>query len=79
MERYFAIDHRWVWILNGIVTFACFVSFLIVDGKERVYSFYIPLDFALNIAKSAFFWYHFHQDHKIKAEKVELAKRLHAS
>ena len=71
------IKHRWVWLVNIFVTLSCFVAFAVLDGKELVYCYYIPLDLCLNIAKSAFFWFNFYEDKKIKADKVALEKRLY--
>jgi len=76
MERNFEIKHRWVWILNGLVTLGCFIAFLCINGKETVFSFYIPLDVALNVAKTVFFWYNFYEDMNIKADKARLAARM---
>lgn len=79
MERTFVIKHRWVWILNICVTLSCFLAFVLLDGKELVFCYYIPLDLCLNLAKSAFFWFYFYEDKRIKADKIALEKRLSKS
>jgi len=62
MKREFAMDYWWVYILNSVVSLSCFVAFFFIDGKELVYTFYIPLDFALNLSKTAFFFYEKRED-----------------
>ena len=62
MDREFAMKYRLVYALNGLVTLGCFIAFLFIDGRELVYTFYIPLDVFLNLSKTAFFFYQKLQD-----------------
>ena len=68
MKREFVTNYWWVYTLNGMVTLGCFVAFFFIDGKELVYTFYIPLDFALNLSKMAFVFYEKHKDQIEKAD-----------
>ncbi len=45
------------------------------DGKELVLMYYIPLDFAFNISRSAFFWYNVFLDKKKMQNDLKLKKR----
>ena len=57
MDRQFVMNYKGVYVLNAFVTLGCLLAFFIIDGKELVYTFYIPLDIALNFSKTAFFFY----------------------
>ena len=51
------MEYEWLYVLNLLVTAGCLIAWFIIDGKELVYTFYIPLDIALNISKMIFFFY----------------------
>ena len=61
LEREFDTSHWWIFVLNGLVTIGCFIAFLLIDGKELVYSLYIPLDLFLNICKFGFYHYYYYE------------------
>lgn len=76
MERKLQIPSPWMYILNGLVTLGCMIAFLLIDGKEYVFAFYIPLDLALNMCKTAFFWINWYDDKKQKEDAKRVAARL---
>ena len=60
------------WIINCVVTTACLIVYCLTDGKEAILAYYIPLDFALNVSKAAFFFWQLYTDTRNKAERKEL-------
>ena len=59
------------YIINACVTLGCVIAYFMLDGKELVLKFYIPLDIALNMSKASFFWYTYFND---KLQKENAAK-----
>jgi hypothetical protein len=76
MERVFVMNklNVCVWVMNGCICLGSMIAFLMIDGRELVYSLYIPLDFLLNLCKVAFFFYHYYLDSVHKAEVARLAE-----
>ena len=60
MDREFAYRPwaKFIFIINGLCTIGCFIAYIIVDGKELFLALYIPLDVALNMAKTLFYYYY---------------------
>ena len=42
---------------------------MVKDGKEVALRFYIPLDCALNVSKTVFYFYKFYEDKTQKEDK----------
>lgn len=59
-----------------VVAIACFITFMVIDGKELVYSIFIPLDLFLNISKASFYHWYMYVDKKKKADAERLTHRL---
>lgn len=74
-QRFIEVSHKWLWILNGLITIGCIVAYTMTDGKELVLMYYIPLDFAFNMSRSAFFWYNVFLDKKKMQNDLKLQKR----
>ena len=47
----------YTYIGNLLITLGCVIAYFVIDGKEQVLKFYIPLDVALNLSKACFYWY----------------------
>ena len=62
MKRRFDTSCNWVWIIHSMAVVGCFIAFLIIPGRELVYSLYIPLDVLLGLGKASFFWYNYWVD-----------------
>ena len=75
MTRRFVHEGKMIWYANALVTLGCFIAFWMINGKELVYSFYIPLDFALNASKFSFFWYQYWVD-KIEKQDHERLQEI---
>ena len=58
----------YAWIVNSLTTTGCLIAYFLTDGKELVLSFYIPLDFLLNVSKAAFYFMSFYLDKRHKAD-----------
>ena len=60
MDREFAYRPwaKFIFIINALCTIGCFIAYIIVDGKELFLALYIPLDVALNLAKTLFYYYY---------------------
>ena len=56
-RRVFERKYKAVWAVNILVTLACGIAYLLIDGKQLVYSLFIPLDIYLNIGRGVFYWY----------------------
>lgn len=76
MKRRFDISCNWVWIIHSMAVVGCFIAFLIIPGKELVYSLYIPLDILLGLGKASFFWYNYWVDKQRKEDKRRLKEKL---
>ena len=78
MERVFKVSsfERIILSADSIVTIACVIAYLCVDGKELFLALYVPLDAALALSKTAFYWYYFYQDQRQKEEKKLLDEAL---
>jgi len=78
MERVFAMSkyNVVIWILNGCVCLGSVIAFLMIDGKELVYSLYIPLDVLLNLCKVGFYFYYYWIDLTEKANAEKLVKAI---
>lgn len=76
MKRRFDVSCNWVWIIHSMAVVGCFIAFLIIPGKELVYSLYIPLDVLLGFGKASFFWYNYWVDKKRKEDKRRLKEKL---
>ena len=48
--------------ISFVVAVACIIAYCIVDGKEQVLEFYIPLDFMLSLMKVSFYMYISYRD-----------------
>jgi len=79
MVREFDTDQYWLFVLNFVVAVACFITFLVIDGKELVYSIFIPLDLFLNISKATFYHWYMYTDKRNKADAERLNKRLNSN
>ena len=76
MKRRFDTSCNWMWIVHTMTIVGSFVAFLIIPGKELVYSLYIPLDILLGIGKASFFWYNYMMDKQRKEDKRRLKEKL---
>ena len=76
MKRRFDISCNWVWVIHSMAVVGCFIAFLIIPGKELVYSLYIPLDTLFGVGKAAFFWYNYWIDKQRKDDKKRLKEKL---
>lgn len=47
-----------IFFINAACTIGCFIAYIIIDGKELFLALYIPLDFSLNMSKTAFFYFY---------------------
>ena len=78
MEREFKRTpaERIIQILNLVVTLGCFIAYLCVDGKELFMALYIPLDVALVLSKTLYYWYYYYQDLRHKQDKKLLDQAI---
>ena len=74
-NRHLHKNHSYLWFLNALVTIGAMVAYYMIDGKELVLMYYIPLDFCFNISRSAYFWYNVYADSKKKINDQKLKKR----
>lgn len=65
-----------IFVLDALVTVACFISFLVIDGKELVYSLYIPLDLFLGVCKFGFYHWYLYKDKYEKEDQKQLDESL---
>ena len=63
-RRVFVRRFKGVWIINVLVTLGCGIAYLLIDGKQLVYTLFIPLDIFLNIGRGVFYWYYYFLDKK---------------
>ena len=76
MQQYFNNDRSWLWIVNAIVYIAVIIIYFCVDGRELVYSMYLPLDAILNLAKAIYYFASQLKDKRERAKQAELARLL---
>ena len=76
MERVLDASNWWIWVVNGVGTLACLIAFCVIDGKQEIYSLYIPLDILINVAKSAFFWMYYFIEKRRLSENEYIEKRI---
>ena len=76
MTRYFSTNWWGIYVINAIVTISCFIAYFLIDGRQLVYTLYIPLDFLFNFGKVSFYLWYRYQDDLQKAEQERLARRL---
>ena len=76
MVRTFDMSRWWIWVINGIVTIACFIAYLLIDGKEIVFAQFIPLDIFLNIMKTAFYFFYYYRDKMDKENEKRIKERI---
>ena len=75
-RRVFVRRYKGIWIINILVTLGCGIAYILIDGKQLVYSLFIPLDIFLNFGRGVFYWYYYFLDKKQKAEEAHLKARL---
>lgn len=51
------------------------IAYVLTDGKQLIFMYYIPLDFAFVISRTVFFWYNVFLDKKEADNKKKLEKR----
>lgn len=61
-EREFYTGRWWVWLIQAVSYAGIGWKYFTVDGDELAYAVYIPLDFAIFIAMTAFYIYYYKQD-----------------
>jgi len=49
---------------------------MVIHGKEIMFALYIPLDILFSMSTTAFFWYNYYLDKKIKEDEERLRNRL---
>ena len=67
---------RYVYLVNALCTIGCFSAYIAIDGKELFLALYIPLDLALNFAKTCYFYFYLYQDRRIKKDKELIEEAL---
>ena len=75
-RRVFVRRYKGIWIINILVTLGCGIAYILIDGKQLVYSLFIPLDIFLNFGRGVFYWYYYFLDKKQKAEEAHLKAKL---
>ena len=63
-RRVFVRRFKGIWIINILVTLGCGIAYILIDGKQLVYSLFIPLDIFLNFGRGVFYWYYYFLDKK---------------
>ena len=76
MKRHFEMDLYLVQILQNVVVLGCFIAYMVIHGKEIMFALYIPLDILFSMSTTAFFWYNYYLDKKIKEDEERLRNRL---
>ena len=74
MKRVFDLSRKYVWAVNGVISASCFVAFVLIPGKEVVFSLYIPLDLILNVCKMGFYWFHYFKELSLQEAEENQAK-----
>ena len=75
-EREFYFGRWWVWLIQALSYIGIGYFYFTIEGKELAYAVYIPLDFAIFIAMSAFWTYYYYQDKRKKRLDEELKQMI---
>ena len=62
MEWRFNSERLWLWWLNLAVYIGVITAYFLIDGHEMIYCMYLPLDLLLNLAKAAYYFYHYFEE-----------------
>lgn len=75
MQRNFVETYWWHYMLVGLVTLGCMIAYFVVDGRENVLTLYIPLDLALVVCKTCYYFYMRYEENTKKKDVKRLARK----